>query len=117
MKEGERKIDEAIDKAGVPANGWRLSSLFGDAAFVNGDWLKRAAGAKAGIYGNNSVEATYPLGKFNSEDKPLDGSKHDYTLTFPAGQLPPVECLLVGDDVRWQNSAADRKSDQPVSDQ
>ena len=27
MKEGERKIDEAIDKAGVPANGWRLSSL------------------------------------------------------------------------------------------
>jgi len=21
--------------------------------------------------------------------EPLDGSKHDYTLTFPAGQLPP----------------------------
>lgn len=93
MKQGERKIDEAIDKAGVPANGWRLSSLFGDAAFVNGDWLKRAAGAKAGIYGNDSVEATYPLGKFDSEDKPLDGSKYNYTLTFPAGQLPPVNAF------------------------
>lgn len=93
MKEGERKIDEAIDKAGVPANGWRLSSLFGDAAFVNGDWLKRAAGAKAGIYGNDAAEATYPLGKFDSEDKPLDGSKHNYTLTFPAGQLPPVNAF------------------------
>ena len=65
MKQGERKIDEAVDKAGASANGWRLSSLFGDAAFFNGDWLKRAAGAKAGIYGNDSVEATYPLGKFD----------------------------------------------------
>jgi hypothetical protein len=93
MREGERKIDEAIDKAGVPANGWRLSSLFGDAAFFNGDWLKRAAGAKAGIYGNDEVEATYPLGKFDSENKPLDGSKHNYTLTFLAGQLPPVNAF------------------------
>ncbi|MGY4420893.1 hypothetical protein ACVWY2_003342 [Bradyrhizobium sp. JR6.1] len=93
MKQGERKIDEAIDKAGVSVNEWRLSSLFGDAAFFNGDWLKRAAGAKAGIYGNDAVEATYPLGKFDSEGKPLDGSTHNYTLTFPAGQLPPVNAF------------------------
>ena len=93
MKQGERKIDEAVDKAGVSANGWRISSLFGDAASFNGDWLKRAAGAKAGIYGNDSVEATYPLGKFDSEGKPLDGSQHNYTLTFPAGQLPPVNAF------------------------
>lgn len=93
MRQGERKIDEAIDKAGVSANGWRISSLFGDAASFNGDWLKRAAGAKAGIYGNDSVEATYPLGKFDSEGKPLDGSQHNYTLTFPAGQLPPVNAF------------------------
>jgi hypothetical protein len=93
MKQGERKIDEAIDKAGVSVNGWRLSSLFGDAGFFNGDWLKRAAGAKAGIYGNDAVEATYPLGKFDSEDRPLDGSQHNYTLTFPAGQLPPVNAF------------------------
>jgi hypothetical protein len=93
MKEGERKIDEAIDKAGVSANGWRISSLFGNAAFFNGDWLKRGAGAKAGIYGNDAAEATYPLGKFDSEDRPLDGSKHNYTLTFPAGQLPPVNAF------------------------
>jgi hypothetical protein len=77
----------------VSANGWRISSLFGDAASFNGDWLKRAAGAKAGIYGNDSVEATYPLGKFDSEGKPLDGSQHNYMLTFPAGQLPPVNAF------------------------
>jgi len=93
MRQGERKIDEAVDKAGVSANGWRISSLFGDAAYFNGDWLKRAAGAKAGIYGNDSVEATYPLGKFDSEGRPLDGKEHNYALTFPAGQLPPVNAF------------------------
>ncbi len=25
--------------------------------------------------------------------EPLDGSKHNYTLTFPAGQLPPVNAF------------------------
>jgi hypothetical protein len=93
MKEGDRKVDEAIAHAGVEMNGWRVSSLFGDSAFFNGDWLKRAAGAKAGIYGNDSVEATYPLAKADVDGKPLDGSKHKYTLTFPAGQFPPVNAF------------------------
>jgi hypothetical protein len=93
MKEGGRKIDEAISNAGKAVNGWRISSLFGDSAFFNGDWLKRAAGAKAGIYGNDSVEATYPLARVDSEGQALDGSKHKYTLTFPAGQQPPVNAF------------------------
>jgi hypothetical protein len=93
MKEGDRKIDEAVANAGKNVNGWRLSSLFGDSAFFNGDWLKRAAGAKAGIYGNDAVEATYPLGHLGSDGQPLDGSKHNYTLTFPQGQLPPVNAF------------------------
>ncbi len=42
-------------------NGWKLASWFGDRAFFNGNWLLRAAGAKGGIYGNDAVEATYPL--------------------------------------------------------
>ena len=29
----------------------------------------------------------------DSDGKPLDGSKHNYTLTFPAGQLPPVNAF------------------------
>jgi hypothetical protein len=32
-------------------------------SFYNGDWLKRAAGAQAGIYGNESIEAAYPIAK------------------------------------------------------
>src|SRR6202051_3014347 len=61
MKEGEKKIAEYLaNVAGKEINGWRVSSLFGDSAFYNGDWLKRAAGAKGGIYGNGAVEAMYP---------------------------------------------------------
>jgi hypothetical protein len=93
MKEGERKIEDAIAKAGHAMNGWRVSSLFGDSAYFNGDWLKRAAGAKAGIYGNDSAEATYPLARTDDRGQALDGAKHNYTLTFPAGQQPPVNAF------------------------
>mgnify|MGYP003694176821 CR=1 FL=1 len=81
-------------------NGWKVGSFFGDRAFFHGNWLLRAAGAKAGIYGNDAVEATYPMTKTLANGEALDGSKHDYTLTFAAGQLSAGERLLVGDDVR-----------------
>ena len=93
MKEGERKVDEGVDNAGKAINGWRVSGLPGDNAHYNGDWLKRAVAAKAGIYGNSPDEATYPITRIDSEGQALDGSKHNYTLTFPAGQLPPVNAF------------------------
>jgi hypothetical protein len=93
MKEGERKIDEAVASAGKAINGWRVSSMFGDSAFFNGDWLKRAAAAKAGIYGNDAAEAMYPITRIDSDGQTLDGSRHDYTLTFPPGQQPPVNAF------------------------
>jgi hypothetical protein len=37
MKEGDRKIDEAVANAGTAVNGWRVSALQGDGAFFNGD--------------------------------------------------------------------------------
>lgn len=93
MKEGDRKVDAAVAGAGVAVNGWRVSGLQGDADFFAGNWLARAAGARAGIYGNDPVEATYPLTRSDGDGQPLDGSKANYTLTFPAGQLPPVNAF------------------------
>jgi hypothetical protein len=93
MKEGEKKVDEAVANAGKAINGWRVSSLFGDSTFFNGDWLKRAAGARGGIYGNDAAEAMYPARRTDSDGQTLDGSQHNYTLTFPAGQLPPVNAF------------------------
>src|ERR1700760_1865318 len=42
MKEGDRKVDEAVAKFGKEINGWRIGSAPGDSAHYNGDWLLRA---------------------------------------------------------------------------
>src|SRR6185295_4108708 len=93
MKEGESKIEKYLEAGPKNINGWKVGSWFGDRSFFNGNWLLRAAGAKGGIYGNDSVEATYPLTKALANGEPLDGSKYNYTLTFAAGQLPPVNAF------------------------
>ena len=93
MKDGEAKVEKYLNAGMKNINGWKVGSLFGDSAFYNGDWLKRAAAAKGGIYGNNAVEAMYPLTKTLANGEELDGSKHNYTLTFPAGELPPVNAF------------------------
>ena len=93
MKEGEDKIKKYLNAGMEEMNGWEVGALFGDRAFYSGDWLKRAAAAQAGIYGNDAGEATYPMTRQDASGKPLDGSKHHYTLTFPDGQLPPVNAF------------------------
>ena len=47
----------------------------------------------AGIYGNDAVEALYPILATDSYGKKPDGSTSRYTLTFPAGQLPPANAF------------------------
>ncbi len=93
MKEGDDKIDKVLATGMKDINGWNVGSLFGDRGFYNGDWLKRAAAAKGGIYGNDGVEAMYPMTRVDASGTTLDGSKHSYALTFPAGQLPPVNAF------------------------
>jgi hypothetical protein len=93
MKEGDDKVDKYLASGTKDINGWKVGSLFGDRAFYNGDWLKRAAAAKGGIYGNDAIEAMYPMTREDGTGETLDGSKHNYTLTFPAGQLPPVNAF------------------------
>jgi hypothetical protein len=94
MKAGEAKVEARIAGTGKDQNGWRVGGLSGgDRAFFNGDWLSRAAFAKAGIYGNNAEEAAYPVARKDTNGETLDGSKHNYTLTFAAGQLPPVNAF------------------------
>jgi hypothetical protein len=93
MKDGEKKVEERVATIGRKANGWNVGSAFGDRQYFNGDWLLRAAAAKAGIYGNDAVEAMYPMTRRDANGEPLDGSKHKYALTFPAGQLPPVNAF------------------------
>jgi hypothetical protein len=103
MKDGEAKIEQYLESGQKNINGWKVGSLFGDRAFFNGHWLKRAAAAKAGIYGNDAAEAMYPMTKTLADGEALDGSKHNYTLTFSAGQFPPVNAF-------WSVTMYDGKS-------
>jgi hypothetical protein len=93
MKDGEEKVEKYLVSGQKDVNGWKIGSLFGDRLFYSGDWLKRAAAAKAGIFGNDAAEAVYPMTKTLADGEVLDGSKHKYTLTFAAGQYPPVEAF------------------------
>jgi hypothetical protein len=94
MKDGEEKVVAAIAGTGKEINGWRVGGLAGgDRAFFNGNWMMRAAVAKAGIYANDPVEAMYPLTRTDSAGQPLDGSKHNYTITFAPGAFPPVDAF------------------------
>jgi hypothetical protein len=93
MRDGEDKIAEQVAALGRKINGWNVASAFGDRDFYHGDWLLRAAAAKAGIYGNDAVEAVYPSTKTLADGSELDGSKHKYTLTFAKDQYPPVNAF------------------------
>ncbi|WP_108680635.1 DUF1254 domain-containing protein [Methyloceanibacter sp. wino2] len=93
MKEGAKKVANELGSGAKDINGWKIGSWFGDQAFYDGDWLKRAAGAQGGIYGNDSIEATYPLTRVDQDGKPLDGSAANYTLTFAKDELPPVNAF------------------------
>ncbi|PSS66128.1 cell envelope protein [Ensifer sp. NM-2] len=103
MKQGNDKVDKWLASGNKDINGWNVGSFFGDEAFYNGDWVMRAGAAKGGLLGNDAVEAMYPYTRTDAAGAPLDGSKHNYTLTFPAGQLPPVNAF-------WSVTMYDGKS-------
>ena len=103
MKGADDKVAQFLATGIKSINGWKIGSFMGNRDFYHGDWLMRAAAAKGGIYGNDAVEATYPLTRVDAKGETLDGSKHNYTITFPAGQYPPVNAF-------WSVTMYDGKS-------
>ena len=103
VKEGFDAISKRVENLGKNINGWQVSGAQGDRSFYKGDYLLLAAAAKAGIYGNDPQEAMYPLATKDGSGAVLDGSKHNYTLTFAKGDLPPVNAF-------WSVTMYDGKS-------
>ena len=94
VKSGLEKIKQTVATVGKDENGWRVATKgFGDRQTYAGDFTLRAAAAMAGIYGNDAVEALYPILATASDGQKPDTSTNRYTLTFPAGQLPPANAF------------------------
>jgi len=93
VKGGYDAIEKRVADLGKVINGWQVGAAQGARSFYKGDYLLLAAAARAGIYGNDPVEAMYPLTKKDGTGAELDGSKHNYTLTFAAGEYPPVNAF------------------------
>ena len=94
LKSGLEKIKQQAASLGKEVEGWRiLTTGFGDRQMLAGNWTLRAAVAMAGIYGNDAAEALYPLLAADSNGNKPDTSKDRYTLTFPAGELPPANAF------------------------
>ncbi|MEO3472189.1 DUF1254 domain-containing protein [Roseomonas sp. CAU 1739] len=91
--EGNRKVEAAVAAAGVDMNDWRVTDNPGSPEAYNGNWQQRAVVAKAGIYANDTAEAAYPFTRNDVNGNAIDCSKGNYTITFPAGQLPPVNAF------------------------
>lgn len=81
---GRKKID-----AGETTSG----DMFGSREFLKNNYLYRMLAAVLGIYGNTKQEAMYPIYALDADGQKLDGSKGNYAIHFPPGQLPPVNAF------------------------
>lgn len=93
VKAAYASIQERRDTIGKNIKGWRVGAPFGNRDFYHGDLLRRAAAAMVDIYGNDADEAMYIFSKSDVIGAPLEGSKHDYSITFAGNNLPPVDAF------------------------
>ncbi len=87
MEDGQKQID-AARAASKSSN-----DLFGSRAEMKNNFLNRAVGAQAGIYGNSVAEALYGGYETDSSGAPLDAAHARYTVHFDKGHLPPAKAF------------------------
>ena len=116
MKAGEESHCQGGRTGGDGGMDGSSGARCGDRAHYAGDWLRRAALAKVGIYALDASEAVYPLTRTLPDGELLDGASNRYTLTFAAGNCRQPG-LLVTDHVPRPVAAAGRQPDRPIPDQ
>ena len=81
---------------GRPAgNGWNRST---NNARFGTDYFNRTGTAKSNMFDNAPEETQYFYTDDDSRGSPLDGT-NGYTITFPAGALPPVNGFWISEVV------------------
>ena len=80
------KIGANQKSLGTEVDGWQMTKGLGQ---YGTDYMKRAVVAAFGWPANLSEDAVYPYTTVDAQGKTLNGA-NKYTITFPKGQLPPV---------------------------
>ena len=90
--------------------------FFGTREKVGTNYMDRAMGVYMGIFGNVSKISVYLSTPTDANGQPLDGSKTSYTVTFPKGQLPPVDYFWSITMYKLPPALAGGESDQALLD-
>jgi len=92
--DAHNEIASSAETVGGVKNGWTLlGRLFGDRTRMQGNYITRAIGAYAGIFGADLEEALYLNCYVDADDEYLDSSEFNYVLWLSAESIPPVEPL------------------------
>jgi uncharacterized protein (TIGR03000 family) len=87
VKPGLEKIVGHFKDGGKFVNGWVYpvpAGLYGT------EYLQRATVTYYGLGANRTKDAVYPTSEATADGKPYNGANR-YTMTFPKGQMPPVD--------------------------
>ncbi|OUL63533.1 DUF1254 domain-containing protein [Flavobacterium sp. AJR] len=104
VEEGITAIKEKAAHISEQKNGWNMMDPFGDRAFYKKDRLLRAAAVMVGIYGNDKIEAFYPVAYIDKEGQTLNGKTSKYKIHFSKDEIPPAKYF-------WSITMYDKSAD------
>ena len=100
-EEAIQRTTATWESLGQDVNGWRVTTVGGQ---YGTDYLMRGAWATRGWPSQLPNVSVYPMGYVDSDGKPLSGA-NSYTLTFPKGEMPPVNALAFWSITMYENTS------------
>ena len=94
-----KRMTAAYESLGKDVNGWRVTTVGGH---FGTNYLERGAYALKGWPSQLPNVSVFPTTFVDSTGQKLSGA-HKYTLTFPKGQLPPVNPLAFWSITMYEN--------------
>ncbi len=98
MEDARNELLDASQRAMVPTRMFQTRATLTDPTTAADsdaqggfDYFQRSLGVWVGIFGNWANQAVYLASPVDEAGEVTDGSKWDYTMTFPAGRTPPVK--------------------------
>lgn len=82
-------IDDARMRMAAAAGKAEFTKIFGSRKKIGTNYLERSLGVFLHAFGKDSDRAAYFILDRDDRGEPIDGSRHGYRVTFPAGGSPP----------------------------